>query len=270
MAAARALNVVVDIAGIPVRLRTHDPAFSRMLRERYANFLRPSAPPRICQLDIHLTPSDRPPADPDQEVRVTRRSNRWRFERGDFVAEWDPRWRSGWIRQSPNPYSVNSVLRILHSLLAGAQGGFLLHAASAIRNGRAFLFAGLSGAGKTTIARLAPPNVTLLTDEISYVRPRAGQFWAFGTPFAGDLKRAGTNVSAPVAALFLLAKGDLTQSEPVRPVEAAYALLRNILFFATDANLVRPVFYSACEFVRRIPVRRLTFVPDPSAWNLIV
>ena len=93
---------------------------------------------------------------------------------------------------------------------------------------------------------------------------------SFGTPFAGDLERAGTNVSAPVAALFLLAKGDLTQSEPVRPVEAAYALLRNILFFASDADMVRPVFYSACEFVRRIPVRRLTFVPDPSVWNLIV
>ena len=37
---------------------------------------------------------------------------------------------------------------------------------------RAFLFAGVSGAGKTTISRLAPADVVLLTDEISYVRRR--------------------------------------------------------------------------------------------------
>jgi ABC-type iron transport system FetAB ATPase subunit len=72
------------------------------------------------------------------------------------------------------------VLRILHTLLLAAEGGFLVHAASAVRNGRAFLFAGLSGAGKTTIAGLAPPDATLLTDEISYVRKLDDHYYAFG------------------------------------------------------------------------------------------
>ena len=62
------------------------------------------------------------------------------------------------------------MLRIVHTLVLARQGGFLLHSASAIRNGKAFLFAGVSEAGKTTISRLAPPDATLLTDEISYVR----------------------------------------------------------------------------------------------------
>jgi len=47
-------------------------------------------------------------------------------------------------------------------------------------------------------------------------------------------------------------------------------LLRNILFFAEDAELVNLVFRSACEFVERIPVRRLTFVPDERVWNMIM
>ena len=75
----------------------------------------------------------------------------------------------GSIRQSANPYSIDSVLRIVHTLLLARAGRFSLHASSAVRNGRAFLFAGVSGAGKTTIARLAPPDAMLLTDEISYV-----------------------------------------------------------------------------------------------------
>jgi ABC-type multidrug transport system ATPase subunit len=63
------------------------------------------------------------------------------------------------IEQTINPFSLDSVLRILHTLLLAREGGFLLHASSAIRNGSAFLFSGVSGAGKTTMARLAPPDV---------------------------------------------------------------------------------------------------------------
>jgi hypothetical protein len=161
------------------------------------------------------------------------------------------------------------VLRILHTLILAQEGGFLLHAASAIRNGRAFLFAGVSGAGKTTLSRLAPPDVTLLTDEISYVRCSGDVYRACGTPFAGELARVGENCSAPLAGLFLLAKGAENSVESVSRAEATRSLLRNILFFAEDQELVKRVFASACTFVDRVPVRRLTFFPDHRVWNLI-
>ena len=51
--------------------------------------------------------------------------------------------------------------------------------------------------------------------------------------------------------------------------EAIRRLMRNILFFAGDAGLVENVFQSACEFVERVPVRRLTFTPDSRVWDLI-
>jgi hypothetical protein len=37
----------------------------------------------------------------------------------------------------------------------------------------------------------------------------------------------------------------------------------------SDAELVQAVFQSALDFVERVPVRRLTFVPDARAWELI-
>src|SRR5207237_8786628 len=175
---------------------------------------------------------------------------------GDSVARWDARQRHRRFRQPATPYSVDAFLRIMHTLILAQQGGFLLHAASAVRNGRAFIFSGVSGAGKTTISRLAPPDVRLLTDEVSYVRPQevegaraAGGYLAFGTPFAGELARVGESLSAPVAALYLLAQGPENRLEPVGPAEAGRALLENILFFAEDPELVSLVFQSACEFV---------------------
>jgi hypothetical protein len=202
-------------------------------------------------------------------VRVLQRSGRWSLKRGDFHAEWDAASKSGNIQQTANPYSIDSILRIVHTLVLSKQGGFLVHAASAVRKGRAFLFAGVSGAGKTTIARLAPGNVTLLTDEISYVREQDGGYSAFGTPFTGELAKVGDNICAPIAALYLLAKGPKNRIEPLAHAEAARALLANILFFAEDAELVKLVFESACEFVSRVPVYRLTFVPDASVWEMI-
>jgi len=55
--------------------------------------------------------------------------------------------------------------------------------------------------------RLAPPDATLLTDEISCVRQTATGYHAFGTPFAGELGIPGEEIAAPIAALYFLRKG---------------------------------------------------------------
>jgi hypothetical protein len=283
------------------------------------------------------------PYDVDLSVRLE--SGRWIMERGDFRAEWDPETKRGWVRTSVNPYSIDGVLRILHSLVLAREGGLLVHGASAVRNGRAFVFAGVSGTGKTTISRLAPADVTLLTDEISYIRdsghgtrekgsevrsPRSeggssnsrfkiqdsdsliadtqqstansgnqilspgsrvpspashvpspeslvpfpvsrvpDAFQAYGTPFAGELARIGVKTRAPLAGLFLLQQGPENHIEPVSEGQAVRELMRHILFFAHDPELVELVFQTVCDFVKRVPVKRLVFKKDASVWELI-
>ena len=259
-------SVVIAIGGVPVRVNTIDADFLEMVQNRYSGFISPAAPAEF-DLDIDLGA----PAGIDREaaVRVTQHGGRWLLERGDFRAEWEPVARRGSIRQTANPYSIDAVLRIVHTLLLARQGGFLLHSASAIRNGNAFLFAGVSGAGKTTISRLAPADVTLLTDEISYVRKEGDGYMAYGTPFAGELAKLGENASAPVDTLYLLAQGPENRIEPVTVADAGRELLANMLFFAEDPEFVHQVFQAACDFVHRVPVRRLTFMPDARVWNLI-
>jgi hypothetical protein len=263
-----ASGVAIEIGGTPILLRTRDRAFRTMLEERYTGFLANSAQPRFA-FDIDLQePAPEMQADDDVEVRL--QAGRWIVRRGDFIAEWNPGVTVGRIRQTANPYAIDSVLRIVHTLILAREGGFLMHAASAIRNGRAFLFAGVSGAGKTTISRLAPEDVTLLSDEVSYVRREVPGYLACGTPFSGELARSGENTSAPISKVFLLAKGPENRIETIDPQSAVRSLLRNILFFADDPDLVRLVFQSACEFVDRVSVRRLTFTPDQRVWEMII
>lgn len=259
-------EITVEIGGMPILLHTQDDSFRQLLARRYAGFVDSSSSPRF-EFDIELTaPSAK---GPDDDVRVKMQDGVWQLRRGDFRAQWNPNAGRGRIRQSANPYSIDSVLRIVHTLILAQEGGFLLHSAGAIRNGRAFLFSGISGAGKTTISRLAPPDVTLLTDEVSYVRRDPDGYRACGTPFAGELARVGENCSAPIASLFFLRQGGQNHIESVSKPEAIRCLLRNILFFADDAGLVQNVFRAACEFVERVPVQRLTFAPDSRVWSMI-
>jgi hypothetical protein len=262
------LTLVIEIGGMPVRVNTNDPDFLAILPDRYAGFVSESDS-QDAEVEFDVEISRTAFADPDADVSVTNHSGRWCLQRGDFRAEWEPTSRTGRVLQTANKYSFDAVLRIVHSLVLAPQGGLLLHSASAIRNGKAFLFAGVSGAGKTTISRLAPPDATLLTDEISYVRKRGDGYTAYGTPFTGELAKLGENVSAPVAALYLLAQGPENRIDPVAPAEAARSLLANVLFFAEDEELVQATFHSAFEFVSRVPVSRLTFVPDARVWELI-
>ena len=265
--------VAIGIGGMAIALHTQDIAFRRLLEDRYAGFIEAGSHPEF-EFDVDLfeasdqfEPSQTKHADDD--VQVSLQGGQWVLRRGDFYARWDARAGRGRIRQSRNPYAVDSVLRIVHTLILARQGGFLVHAASAIRGGRAFLFAGVSGAGKTTISRLAPPDAALLTDEISYVRRAGNAYEAWGTPFAGELAKVGENQAAPLNTLFLLEKGPENRIEEIAEADAVRLLLRNILFFADDPELVSLVFRSACEFVEKVPVRRLIFVPDKSVWEMI-
>jgi hypothetical protein len=259
-------QLVIQIGDIAACVTAHDAGLLQMLENRYAGFVASSL-----HADFHFEVDVGSPqiADADAEVCVKYRSGWWTIERGDFRAEWDSASRRGKIRSSRNPYSIDALLRILHTLTLAKQGGFLLHAASAIRNGKAFVFTGPSGAGKTTIASLAPSDAILLTDEISYVRKHQNSYIACGTPFVGELRKLGKNVSAPLAAVYVLAQGPENRIDSLSSTEAAGALLSNLLFFAKDQQLVDAVFHAVCEFVGHVPVFRLTFFPDSQVWGMI-
>lgn len=258
-------GIIVDIGDVAVVLHTTDSSLVKILERRFLRFLNPAADPAF-QFDITVVPEGR---FADMDLTVHENGGRWIMQRGDFYAEWSVSERRGHIWQTLNPYAIDSILRIVHTLVLSTQGGFLLHASSAVRGGRAFLFTGPSGSGKSTIVGLAPDGVTVLTDEISYLRRSADGYVAYGTPFAGELGDSGAPVSAPVAALFRLGRAADNRHDRLGVCQAVQTLMRNILFFAAEPQMVEPVFDTACDFSLRVPAYALSFAPDPRVWTTI-
>jgi hypothetical protein len=258
-------TVVVEIGGTPIRLCGESASFVLMAQDRYAGFLNSDSQP---MLDLRVDVISRSSSDME-DLRVAHQAGFWSVERGDFSLDWDSERRSGKLQLGLNAYSLDTALRILHTVLLAEQYGFLLHAASAVRGGQAFLFFGPSGSGKTTLSRLAPPDATLLTDEISYVRRHGDQYMAYGTPFTGELAKPGENVSAPVAGLYQLVKARANRLALMNAADAARALLGSVLFFAENPHLVSLVFRSVCDVVCQLPVYQLEFEPHRSVWELV-
>lgn len=167
-----------------------------------------------------------------------------------------------------NEYALDSLLRILMSWVLLPRFGFLLHAATVIRGGRAYVCTGRSGAGKSTLASLSPAG-SVLTDEISLLRREDGVWRAYGTPFWGEFRAEGKNISAPVAGIFSLTKARENELKPLRAAELLRALLPNTLFFSTarDANsrLLEILAGAASE----IPGYDLGFRKDPDFWGVV-
>src|SRR5260370_13504263 len=96
-----------------------------------------------------------------------------------------------------NQYALDSLLRVLLSWKLLGRRGFLLHAATIVRNGKAYIFTGRSGPGQRTVPSLSPGG-SVLTGEISLLRRRDGVCRPHGNPCCGQIRAAGSNTSAPV------------------------------------------------------------------------
>jgi len=267
------VRVVVTIGGIAIAVETRSQPFASRLRRRYAGFIAEHLMADFrFRVDLVIRP--RRLHGYSEGLEVVCRDALWHLQRGDFRATWDMRRRQGWVQQTDVLHGLDAALRIVHSLILAEEGGFLVHAASLVRHGRAWAFAGVSGSGKTTMARLAPPDTTLFSDEVTYVRPCTAAngspgYQAYGNPFYGELQKSGVNIGAPLVQLCLLEQGKGHRLQAVARGEAVRALLRHVMCFSRDRALANRLFESVCAFVDRVPVTRLTFARDPGVWELM-
>jgi len=165
-------------------------------------------------------------------------------------------------------YALDSLLRMFLSWALLPEQGFLLHAATVVHHGKAYVFFGRSGAGKSTVSRLSPSG-SVLTDEISLLKCVDGEWRAFGTPFWGEFCADGQNTSAPMAGLFRLVQSPSNSTERLRPAELLRALLSCVLFFSSqprDHERLLPILTTACRDVRGY---NLQFQKNRSFWEVL-
>jgi hypothetical protein len=165
---------------------------------------------------------------------------------------------------NPLHYPLDQLLLIHH---LADRGGVVCHAASAVVDDGALVFAGVSGAGKTTVSNMfinAGLGGTLLSDDRIIIRTGSsvadgsGVLTAWGTPWPGDAKVA-RNRSEPLAALLFLVKASEDGLIPLRPAEAMRRLMPVVSSPWYDPERLPGALETCARIVETVPCYDLRF-----------
>jgi hypothetical protein len=144
--------------------------------------------------------------------------------------------------------------------------GILLHAAGMVGKGKACLFAGASGAGKSTFSLLlaAARAGKMLSDERMIVREIKGEIVAFGTPWAGTAGIA-CDGNAPLAGIFFLKHGAANSMKKLSAAEALDRILPVVSIPWYDPEPMTRIIAFSKRVVTAAPCYEFSFIPDSSA-----
>jgi len=258
----------ITIANTTLKMECSDEAFlHELLQERYAAFITSEVEPDI---RIVLQPQPSPPTRTRMEsVKVRQAEGGWRFVYNTFVADVNSTTDEAEVTCLRSAYAVDSFLRTLMALDLPQHEGVMLHASAVRYEERGYVFAGRSGAGKSTVARLLASIAEVLSDELVAIRQMPEVWQVFGTPFWGDFARAGANLSAPLQGIYLLQHARQHRLEKLPRRDALTAILQCSLQFAEGAQVAEWMLNVVSALVRDVPVHRLHFLPDMGFWEMV-
>lgn len=165
-------------------------------------------------------------------------------------------------------FTVDSMLRILYSQAVVLHHGFMLHSAAVVRDGKAVLFMGKSGTGKSTHAQLwlrEFAGTSLLNDDNPVVRVSAdGTVTVYGSPWSGKTP-CYRNAEAPVEAMVRLEQAPVNRYTELSNIDAFVAVLPGVSVITHSRKLYGEACNSVVEALKRVKVGKLECTPEPAA-----
>ena len=159
---------------------------------------------------------------------------------------------------------------LLYVGLLTKYAGIIAHACGIIDDGKGEVFVGASGDGKSTMAKLwmEEPLCTLLNDERIILREVGRQFFAYGTPWHGELPVCNQG-RFPLRRLFFLQHADKNYEKRISSADAITRLIVRSFPAMWDQKGMNANLDFMARLTEEIPCFELGFVPDKSAISFL-
>lgn len=149
--------------------------------------------------------------------------------------------------------------------------GLMLHSSAVVLDGKAYLFSGPCGMGKSTHTRLWQvtfgEGAVVINDDKPALRFVDEAWYAYGTPWCG---KDGINVNrkAPLAGICFLRQAQENKIRRLSTLEATQKILTQTIHKLKRADKMDRLLSCLDSLVRRIPVFELENRPEPEAARL--
>lgn len=149
--------------------------------------------------------------------------------------------------------------------------GFYLHASAVVKDGKAYLFSGPSGVGKSTHTRLWQQlygeDTRVINDDKPALRYVDGKWYVYGTPWCG---KDGININekALLGGVCFLKRGEENKIRRMTKFEAMQRVLGQTIYQFKTEELLDKLIMSLERFLEDIPVYELENLPETSAAQL--
>lgn len=190
------------------------------------------------------------------------------FKRRDYLIEVSPTFESARIFFYDHFALKHALMNLYSSFIVHNNWGLLIHSSCVIQNNKAHIFAGYSGAGKSTAARLSYPR-PLLSDEASIVKITPDNIVAFHSPFRSEIQTNSNLESKPLESINLLNQAMQNYRSPITKSEALFQLIDKVFYWTYSPTENNKVLHLVKELVETVPTYQLYFQKNDTFWEMI-
>lgn len=168
-------------------------------------------------------------------------------------------------------YGLNSALMLCYMPSTTSLDTLLMHASAVVNEGKAYLFLGRSGTGKSTHSRLWLQDISRtkhLNDDHPVIRiDPQGNAIAYGSPWSGKTS-CYHNESAPIGAIVRIKQAPANSIRILSPIESYASLFTSSTGIAWEKTLADGKDRTLQKIISRVSCLRLECLPDKAAARL--
>lgn len=202
------------------------------------------------------------------DVRITRFTDHIEFCRADYLIRVDRDYKRAYVFVHDELALKHALINLYSSFIVYHHWGLLIHSSCVIEKGQAHIFAGQSGAGKSTAARLSYPR-ELLSDEAAIVKIDTKGTNVFDSPFRSEEVSHGFNESRPLASIQLLVQARQNQRIRLSKSDALLHLIDKVFYWPHSSDETSRIIGFLKILVNAVPVYELHFKKNNTFWELI-
>lgn len=164
-------------------------------------------------------------------------------------------------------YVVNNSLMMMYTFITSDKLTTLFHSSVVSYQGKAYMFLGKSGTGKSTHSQLWLKHIEgteLVNDDNPVVRIIEGEARVYGSPWSGKTP-CYRNIDYPIGGIVKLKQAPHNKIRRMKPVEAYVALAMSISGMRWKKQMGDGLHQTENQLTATVPVWHLSCRPDQEA-----